>query len=1153
MAQNIDELQIEIESDATGALDGLENLAKSLEKLKGAVKNAENTAKGLKTLIPALKSLGKLGQLNLNFGPQLASVSAGISSLSTASKSLNNVNFDQFRGNVTALQTALQPLQGFKTQASNLLNALRGFPETARELNEFTNFDTFKTQLGHLKDALEQLNGVNGKLGATIDALTRVNQAANSLKAINFDTFAGQTEKLKDALGKLSEVHTTLGSTLNGLSRVGTVADELSATMQKNTLRKDIEDLGKALSGLSDIEKSNLGSVVYQLKQIPKITESLDAATIERFKSAIDALVKALAPLAKQMESVAYGFSLLPKRMRSAVSAANKASGAFKSTRGSLNKFSTSITRSITRLTVLGFAFRRVYTMFGDWFNESNDYIENMNLFRVTMGDAADSALEFAEHVQDVMGIDISEWIQNQGIFMQLASGFGVASDQAQVMSQNLTQLAYDMASFFNTDVETAMQKLQSGMSGQIKGLKAFGINLSVAALQETALSLGIEKSVRSMSEAEKAQLRYITVMQRAKKITGDMARTLPTPANSLRILSAQFTQLKRALGDIVSVIATQVIPYVQALVQVLTEAANKLADTLGFELPKIEPPDVDGIYSGVDEELEDTLDKTEELKRQLMGFDELNILKSNDSDDNAGLSNDLGIELPEYDFLGELEKVDLGPIKEQLEDILWYASAIGVAIAGWKVAKFVSALNPASGSLSTMLGTALALGGALLEAKGLTTVFTKGLDGQSFTEILTGGGMLTAGAALIGKTFGSTVIGAAIGGIVAGVPMFIAGIFDSLKNGIDWLSASLTAVGATAAGAGIGAIIGMVGGPIGAGIGALIGLAIGLLTDLTIWVVQNWESIASFFTNLGESIAGFFSGLWEDISGVWGSVAEWFDTTVIQPLVNFFAPIVEWISTFFEGCWIIVQAVWVVASEWFNTNVIQPVVGFFEGLWTTVSGFFSQLWADICATWAPVFQWFDTNIIQPLVSVWQTATSKIGEFFAGLWSGIKAGIAAPLNAIIGAIESVINWVVGGINDLVAGFNKVVQWAADVIGEDWGGLELIHTVSFGRINAFAGGGFPSTGSMFIANEAGPELVGRIGNKTAVANNDQITAGIASAVYSAMMAAQEDGNNSSGGGSTARIVVQIGERAVGEAAVEFINGQIRQTGANPIYI
>ena len=129
---------------------------------------------------------------------------------------------------------------------------------------------------------------------------------------------------------------------------------------------------------------------------------------------------------------------------------------------------------------------------------------------------------------------------------------------------------------------------------------------------------------------------------------------------------------------------------------------------------------------------------------------------------------------------------------------------------------------------------------------------------------------------------------------------------------------------------------------------------------------------------------------------------------------------------------------------------------------------------------------------------------------------------------------------------LEEGWSSLDEW--------WKKLQLNVNMKFGvgqtSVAAYASGGFPSTGQMFIAREAGPELVGRIGNKTAVANNEQITSGIASAVYNAMIAAQDDGN--SGNGGNARIVVQIGDRAVGEAAVKFINGQIVQTGTNPIY-
>lgn len=802
MAQNIDELQIEIESDATNAITGLENLARSLERLKGASKNAEVTARGLNTLVPALQKLGKLGQLNLNFGPQLSSISAGISSLAITSKELNKVNFDQFGNNISTLSRKLQPLQGFKSQASNLLNALRGFPEAARELNEFTDFDAFKTQLGTLKGALEQLNGVNGKLGATIDALTRVNQAANSLKAIDFKSFNKQVGDLKDALDKLSGVKATLGSTLNGLSRVGVVANELAKTMANTTLNKDIETLKDALNGLTKIEKSNLGPIVSNLKQIPNITKSLDPATIDQFREAIKALVKALEPLATQMEKVSRGFSLLPNRMKSAITASNRAAESIRRTNGFFGGFTTSITRVITKLTVLSFAFRRVSSAFAAWLNESNEYIENLNLFRITMGDATSSAMDFAETVQELMGIDISQWIQNQGVFMRMATGFGIASDQAEVMSQNLTQLAYDMSSFFNTDVDTAMQKLQSGMSGQIKGLKAWGYNLSVAALQETALSLGIEESVRSMTEAQKAQLRYITLIQKSYGVMGDMGRTLVTPANALRILSSQFTQLKRAMGDVVSVIATQVIPYVQVLIRLLTDAANKIANFFGFELPKIDYSGLElgsDVIDGIGDDLEGATEKANELKRQLMGFDELNVLKSNDNDDNTTASYDLGIKLPEYNFLADLKGNNFDEIEDKIKEIFRIAGLVGASLLAWKLGPgIVRGIK----TLAELLG--FAAGSSLALSKGATGLL----------------GVLKK----IGRV-------GAIAMTVAGFSLELQGAFDIGYSGLNWENALKTAIGSALGVAGSLLTFGT--GPVGWAVGIGLALTVGVTASI--------------------------------------------------------------------------------------------------------------------------------------------------------------------------------------------------------------------------------------------------------------------------------------------------------------------------------
>ena len=514
--------------------------------------------------------------------------------------------------------------------------------------------------------------------------------------------------------------------------------------------------------------------------------------------------------------------------------------------------------------------------------------------------------------------------------------------------------------------------------------------------------------------------------------------------------------------------------------------------------------------------------------------------------------------ELPEYDFLKNITESNVNKIfeemKSRLGEILITVGLVGTGLLSWKIA---TTLFTSLDSLLKLLknptltkpmlitgGVILSVVGLGLEFTGIASAIENGLDGLNFSEIVNGGGALIGGASLLGKAFGSTVVGASIGAIIAGVPMFFTGLCDACVNGLDWLNGLLIPLGSTITGAGIGAIIGMLGGPIGAGIGALIGLAVGALTDLVIAVVQNWGTIAEwfntnvttpvcdYFKGLWSDISGFFQNLWNDITSLWSGVSEWFNTKVITPLSTLFSGVANWIGTFFEGCWIIVQAVWVIASSWFNENVITPIQtawetattaigGFFTNLWEDiksvwntasswfndkviqpVKNLFETLWSDIKAIWSVVSDWFTKTVINPVREAWKTATTKIGEFFASLWSGIKSGVVDAMNAVIGGIESAINWIVKGLNKLISGFNDIVSAAADVIGADWGGLATIPEVTLTRITKFETGGFPDTGQMFIAREAGAELVGNIGRKTAVVNNEQIVASVSRGVADA---------------------------------------------------
>ena len=511
------------------------------------------------------------------------------------------------------------------------------------------------------------------------------------------------------------------------------------------------------------------------------------AADSQKATRALTSLIKKLEKLKLTLQgtsisniTISNSFNKVTNTTNKATAATQKYENATKRSNKSNRSFTDNLANQISKWRTLTGAFRSAANMMANWFQESNDYIETLNLFNVTMGEGSEAAKEYAESVSDLMGIDPAEWMQNQGVFKNLVSGFGVAEDASNTMSQNLTQLSYDMASFFNTDVETAFDKLSSAMSGQVKGLREFGIDTTVASLQEYALSKGIDASVRSMTQAEKSMLRYNYIMEKSILMQGDMARTLVTPANALRVLSSQFTQLKRALGNIISVIVTGFIPYVQAMVSVLTDAAHYLARLFGFELPEID-------YSGLDstgfaEDMEDTesavggtSDTLKKIKKQLMGFDELNILSSPDADSGAGAGSGAGggslngMKPLEYNFLENLSTSKLDEIKEKMKGILEVAGLITAGILAWSAYSFWKELD---GIQKKMLGITLMVTGFALEFDGAVEIGNGTASLVDYLKTILGAGLGIAGSLIV---FGTGPLGWTIG-ITAAVSVFLAG-----------------------------------------------------------------------------------------------------------------------------------------------------------------------------------------------------------------------------------------------------------------------------------------------------------------------------------------------------------------------------------------
>ena len=365
-----------------------------------------------------------------------------------------------------------------------------------------------------------------------------------------------------------------------------------------------------------------------------------------------------------------------------------------------------SFTELYSKLRLISTGMRTVSRTIASWINESNEYVENLNLFTVAMGQYSQSAYDYAQKVSDVMGIDPSDWMRNQGVFMTLAKGFGVAGDRAAIMSQQLTQLGYDISSLYNIKVEDSMQKLQSALAGELEPVRRLGYDLSQAKLQSIAASLGIKKLYREMTQAEKSQLRYYALMTQVTQAQGDMARTLNAPANQLRVLRAQVTQAGRALGNIFIPMLNAVLPFAIALAKGIRLLANEIANFFGFKLPEVDysglvtttqdvgdilgdiADDVSDDYDTVSDSVSSATQKIKEFKRYVLAFDELNKIPEQDEPDStssgsgssggkpstgSGITagsagSDWNFPLPTYDFLAGAVESRADAILEQIK-----------------------------------------------------------------------------------------------------------------------------------------------------------------------------------------------------------------------------------------------------------------------------------------------------------------------------------------------------------------------------------------------------------------------------------------------------------------------------------------------------
>ena len=1026
--------------------------------------------------------------------------------------------------------------------------------------------------LQNLINTLNRLKtATNGGATGLSKTAQGIRELSNSLKGLNSGDASQKITRLTNALTALSQIgNVKISSSIaNQLTAINTALAGL-----KWTDGDKLTSLANGLRPLSELGKANMITFINQLSKLPKVIEDLEAADIDKFTQQMTALAAAMKPFADEMQKVSNGFSAFPSKIQKLITSTEKYNASARKATSTTGKFTSGL--KALNVAAVAITFRKIGHFIAQAVTESNKYQEDLNLFTVALGQYAAEAQNYAEKVSDVMGIDPAQWLRNQGVFNTLLTGFGDTAERAQLMSQNLTQLGYDISSFFNISIEDAMQKLQSGISGELEPLRRLGYDLSQARLEQTALNLGIKESVANMTQAEKAELRYYAIMTQVTTAQGDMARTLEAPANQLRILQAQLTQAARAIGNIFIPALNAILPYAIAVVQVIREIANALANLAGFKLTDVDYSGVNSAAVGAGslaDNLDDAAGAAKKLKQYTAGFDELNVFAPNTgsgSGAGAGGAGGFDFDLPTYDFLGDAVQTRIGEIKKMIEDTLAEITTI------------VSGFMLAVGAILVVTGVNIPLGVGLMAAGAVGLAATVGLNWTAMSSelastlaLITGvvGGFLLALGAIMAFSGANLPLGIAL--MALGGASLVSAAVINWHNSDRHLTDALTTLTGVLAGASlaVGAMLAFTGVATGLGIALM---AVGAVT-LVSAAALNWNSIpdalASPLSRVGLLVSGAtlalgailaFSGCmplgialmaigatslvsvmalnWNGLSDEIQNVIAIITTVVSVAFLAIGAALA------FSGANIPLGLALLAAGAVTMGTAIMPnwndlsdnvqqkismittVVGgalLAVGAILALSGVALPLGLGLMAAGAlslgavATLNWdFVVNSIKKVVSVITGILSGalivlgvllclsgagVGLGLAVLAAGLSLSYAAWTlddNPITRFVRQMANSIIGLVNGVIDAINDMfhIQFnGLSVMGITLIPAFDIRLVDIPHIPFFEDGGFPNEGQLFIAREAGAEMVGAMGRRTAVANNDQIVEGISAGV------------------------------------------------------
>ena len=558
--------------------------------------------------------------------------------------------------------------------------------------------------IGSLSTALGSLGSINVPNLAGLDAF------AASIGKLGYKSVTSATQNLPVIAAHLSTFIQSMNSVgsvafdVSGLDRLLASIGKLGGT-KATQATKNLPEVGKNLTDFIR-ELGQIKSIDFDLTGLSGLVSSINklggksaTTAIPNIQALTSALMKMMAELSKAprvssnligMTNAMANLASKGSRVGSAANSLTSAFGRYGSAADRAGKKTKSFASMIGTLYAKFWMLKRAFSWLTGGVDSSMKFLETVNYFEVAMKDIGDKSAagwkeagyDSAESYADSfskrskqltekmsgfsidengnaastgkmsLGIDPDKLMNYQAMFAQMSSSIGMTGETALNASKAFTMLGADWASLRNISFDTAWEKMASALSGQSRAVRSLGIDITNTNLQQYAYKYGLSQAVSEMNQATKAQLRLLAILDQSEVAFGDLANTISSPGNQIRLLQQNFTNLARTIGNLFLPIVAKVLPYVNGLVIAIQRLFQWIGGLLGISFESInsgmggmndsigdltgDMGDVADGAGGVADNLNNANQAAKKLKKTVLSFDELNQLNDN-SKDNTG------------------------------------------------------------------------------------------------------------------------------------------------------------------------------------------------------------------------------------------------------------------------------------------------------------------------------------------------------------------------------------------------------------------------------------------------------------------------------------------------------------------------------------